>query len=196
VASNDETSREADGLWYQWTPANAASVAYEDVAEAVARFESLDTDAGHEATRWLREDALRNHPSTVTYVLLSQSRIEGYIALASGSVTLTQRHRRELGPGERDYELSPTQGASLIAWLARHREADVSGRHIVLYALSIALKVARLQGTPVVVIDPFDDASANFWAEHYKFRRSRTHGGNDVRLWIPLYPKNRALPAE
>jgi hypothetical protein len=176
--------------WFQWTPANAESVAYEDVAKAVGEFESLDTNAGQEATRWLREQALPNHPSTVTYVLLSRTRLEGYFAIASGSVTLTQRDRRELTPGQQDYLLHPTQGASLIAWLARHRDAETPGQTIVLYALSIALKVARLQGTPVAVLDPFDDDSADFWAERYGFRRSRTQAGNDVRLWVPLHPRS------
>jgi hypothetical protein len=178
---------EAQGNWYQWTPANAASAAYADIERAVADFESIDTDAGREATRWLQEDALRDHPSTITYVLLSGSRIDGYFAIASGSVTLTQRHRKGLAPGQSDYVLSPTQGASLIAWVARHRDGATPGRKIVLYALSIALKVARLQGTPVAVLDPFDDATAELWVERYQFRRSRTPGGNDMRLWVPLH---------
>jgi hypothetical protein len=132
---------------------------------------------------------LANHPSTLTYILLSESRIEGYFAIASSSVTLRQSHRKQLGPGQRDFVLSPTQGASLIAWLAKHKEAEIPGRHLVLYALSIALRVARLQGTPVAVVDPYDADVAAMWAERYDFRRSQTKGGNDVRLWTPLHPK-------
>jgi hypothetical protein len=177
--------------WFQWTPANAESAAYEDVARAVSEFESLDTDAGRAATGWLREGALPSHPSTVTYVLLSRARLEGYFSIASGSVTLTQSHRKGIAPGQQDYPLAPTQGASLIAWLARHRDSETPGREIVLYALSIALKVARLQGTPVAVLDPFDDETADFWVERYEFRRSRTRAGNDVRLWVPLHPRRQ-----
>jgi hypothetical protein len=179
----------SEGNWYQWTPANAASAAYEDIEQAIAEFESIDTDAGREAARWLREDALRDHPSTITYVLLSGKQIDGYFAIASGSVTLTQRHRRGLTPGQHDYLLSPTQGASLIAWVARHRDGETRGRSIVLYALSVALRVARLQGTPVAVLDPFDDETATLWVKRYGFRRSRTPGGNDVRLWVPLHKR-------
>jgi hypothetical protein len=178
-----------EGSWYQWTPANAASAAYEDIEQAIAEFESIDTPGGEAAARWLREDALRDHPSTITYVLLAGKRIEGYFAIASGSVTLTQRHRKGLARGQNDYPLSPTQGASLIAWVARHRDGDTPGRSIVLYALSIALKVARLQGTPVAVLDPFDDETATLWVKRYGFRRSRTPGGNDVRLWVPLHQR-------
>jgi hypothetical protein len=158
------------------------------VAPKVEAFQSIDTPAGHAATRWLREEALPNHPSTVTYVLVSERRVEGYFALASSSVTLTQRHRRQLSPGQQDYELAPTQGASLVAWLARHVDAEVPGKRIVHYAVAIALEVARLQGTPVVVADPYDEDSAELWMERYGFRRSRTPGGADVRLWAPLHP--------
>ncbi|HSZ14153.1 MAG TPA: hypothetical protein VK790_08965 [Solirubrobacteraceae bacterium] len=179
----------SEGSWYQWTPANAASAAYSDIEQAIAAFESIDTDAGREAARWLREDALLDHPSTITYVLLHDGQIDGYFAIASGSVTLTQRHRKGLSPGQRDYLLSPTQGASLIAWVARHRDSQTRGRGIVLYALFIALKVSRLQGTPVAVLDPFDDETAALWVERYGFRRSRTPGGNDVRLWVPLHQR-------
>ncbi|MGH2880888.1 MAG: hypothetical protein ACRDK4_14930 [Solirubrobacteraceae bacterium] len=47
-----------DEDWYQWTPANAESPVYEDIARGVREFESLDTAAGRAATAWLKEDAL------------------------------------------------------------------------------------------------------------------------------------------
>jgi hypothetical protein len=153
----------------------------------IEAFQSIDKPAGDAATRWLKEDARHNHPSTVTYVLVSDHRVEGYFALASSSVTLTQRHRRQLAPGQQDYELAPTQGASLIAWLAKHVDAEVAGERILHYAIFIALKVARMQGTPVLVVDPYDEESAELWMDRYGFRRSQTPGGADVRLWAPLY---------
>jgi hypothetical protein len=104
-----------DAYWYQWTPANAESAVYEDIARGVAEFESLDTAAGAAATAWLKEDALPNHPSTITYLLVLGDRVDGYFALASSSLELTQRHRRQLKPGQKDYLLDPTQGASLVA---------------------------------------------------------------------------------
>jgi hypothetical protein len=182
-------SRADEGFWYQWTPINASSPAYADVADGVDLFESLDTPAGRAATRYLREQSLQDYPSTVTYVYMVGDQVDGYFSLASGSVTLTQRHRKSLRSGQRDYPVSPTQGASLVAWLARHRDGIVSGRKILVYALSIALQVARRQGTLAVVLDPFDDDTAEMWAGRYGFRRSQTRAGSDVRLWIPLHPK-------
>jgi hypothetical protein len=179
-----------EGLWYQWTPINAESVAYEDVAQAVEGFESLENPAGRAATAWLKDEALANHPSTVTYVLMRDGRVEGFIAMASASVTLKQSHRKKLGPGQRDYPLSPTQGASLVAWLAKHREAETAGSRLLAYALSIALDVARLQGTVAFVLDPYDEESAAQWMNRHRFRRSETEARAGLRrLWIPLHPQ-------
>lgn len=177
-----------DVYWHQWTPANAASEVYEDIGEAVEEFESLDTPAGQAATVWLKEHALPNHPSTITYLLVLGGRIEGYFALASSSVELTQRHRKQLKRGQRNYPLDPTQGASLVAWIAKHRDAVVSGRSLFLYAISVAREAADRQGTVAIVLDPYDDETAERWAEHYGFKRARTPGGRRPRLWIPLHP--------
>jgi hypothetical protein len=176
-----------DAYWYQWTPANAESAVYEDIARGVAEFESLDTPAGAAATAWLKEDALPNHPSTITYLLVLGDRVDGYFALASSSLELTQRHRRQLKPGQKDYLLDPTQGASLVAWIARHRDAAVSGRSLFLYAISVAQDVARLQGTVAFVLDPYDEETAERWAKRYGFKSARTPRGEKPRLWIPLH---------
>ncbi len=185
----DNVNEDAQDGWYQWMPDNAEGVALPGLARAVAEFESVNTNAGHEASRWLREDALLDYPSTITYVLASGARIDGYFAIASGSVTLEQEHRREFAPEDSDYLPAPIQGASYIEWFARHRDGETPGRKIVLYALSVAQKVAHMQGTPVVVLDPYDHETATLLKERYTFRRSRTFGGNDVRLWVPLYPE-------
>ena len=173
--------------WYRWTPANAARSEYAGIARAVSEFESLDTDGGREAARWLREDALPDHPSTVTHILFAEERIDGYFAIASGSATLLQEDRRELQSSDPEYLPAPHQGASQVEWIARHREGSTSGETIINYALSLALRVARIQGTPLAVLDPFDHDNARMWEERYGFRRSNTPGGDDVRLWLPLF---------
>jgi hypothetical protein len=182
---NDEW---VEGLWYQWSPANAENFAYADVASAVGEFESLDYPAGHAATAWLKEDALLNHPATLTYVLLQDGRIEGFFAIVSGSVTLKQSHRQELAPDQEGYLLSPTQGASVVAWLAKHHEAVTPGYRLMDYAVSIALDVAKRQGTVAFVLDPYDDDSAAMWIREYGFKRSQTEVRvGQRRLWLPLH---------
>lgn len=178
-----------EGLWYQWTPSNAGSVAYADIATAVESFESIDTAAGEEATAWLRSHALANHPSTITYLYAVEDRIEGYFAIASSSVTLSQSHRSRLGPLQRDYQIHPTQGASLITWLARHKDSDQATAGVLLrYAIFIALKVATLQGTVVIVVEAYDERLATHWTKRYGFRRAGSTETGKARLWLPLHP--------
>ena len=177
----------SDVYWYHWTPANAESPVYGDIARGVAEFESLDTPAGQAATAWLKEDALPNHPSTITYLLVLGGRVEGYFALASSSVELTQRHRRQLKAGQKDYPLDPTQGATLVAWIAKHRDTVVSGRSLFVYAISIAQEAALLQGAVTFVLDPYDEETAERWAQNYGFKNARSPRGGSPRLWIPLH---------
>jgi hypothetical protein len=186
VKADDE-----DWFWCRWTPATAESRAFEDVARAVEKFKSLDTPPGREATRWLKEEALANHPATISYVLMRGGRIEGYFALASSSVELKQSHRKALSSGQHGHRLSPTQGASLVAWLARHEDAEIDGALVLKFALSIARRVAFVQGTVALVLDPFDEQLAKLWIERYEFMPSQTRvrGGRLRRLWIPLYPR-------
>ncbi len=178
-------------FWCQWTPDTAESRAFEDVARAVQKFRSLDNPSGREATRWLKQEALANHPATVSYVLMGDGRIEGYFAVASTSVELKQSHRKALSSGQRSHRLSPTQGASLIAWVARHEEAEIDGARLLKFALSIARRAAFLQGAVALVLDPFDEKLAKLWVERYGFERSQTRvrGGELRRLWLPLYPR-------
>jgi len=60
-----------------------------ELLEKVSAFESLSNPAGKEAARWLREDALDNDGLTKTRLLVTDERVEGYIATCYGTVTLT-----------------------------------------------------------------------------------------------------------
>lgn len=100
---------------------------------------------------------------------------------------MRQSDREKLAP---DASLLPTQGASLVAWLAKHRDAGTSGGQIMTYALSVAREAAKLQGAAAFVVDPFDDETAAMWIERFKFKRSLTRTPNGQRrLWAPLHTK-------
>ena len=83
--------------------------------------------------------------------------------------------------------LAPIQPATLVAWLARHRDASVSGGHLLSYAVHIALKVRDLQGSVALVLDPWDEDAARAWMAQYGFRWSAPEGGAQRKLWIPLF---------
>lgn len=181
-----EANRPPQPGWYKWTPEVAADPRNAELANGVREFRSERSDAGREAARWLREDALEDHPNTVTYLLWTGVRVDGYFALASGSVELAMDDRLEFTPPGSEYLPPPVLGASHIEWLARNDQGDTPGHDILLYALSVAMQVADLQGTPVAVLDPYDKAVAELCEGRYGFRRSQTRAGNDVRLWLTL----------
>src|SRR5215213_1222195 len=55
-----------------------------------------DTEGGRAATDWLKYHSLANHPSTVTRLVVRAGLVEGFYALCSAEVRLTQRHRKKL----------------------------------------------------------------------------------------------------
>jgi hypothetical protein len=86
--------------------------------------------------------------------------------------------------------LHPRQGASLIAWVAKHREATLPGELILLHAAWVATTVAVLQGNLLLTVDSFDESVAEFWQEHDGFRLSQSaeegRPNRLLRLWLPL----------
>ena len=172
--------------WYRWQPAFAEDIAYEDIAEAVDAFEPVDHPAGHAAAQWLKESSLDDYPSTATWLAYREGRIEGYFAMRSGEVVLTTKQRRKQlarKGRQREHVLHPRQPASLIAWLGKHAEASITGRTLLLYAAYVANQVAEYQGNIALVIDPYDDDTARFWQDRYKFLRA---ANPSKRLWVPL----------
>jgi hypothetical protein len=179
---------QAESLWCRWPPAEDDEVEYAKVLRAVSEFEPLENDAGREAAQWLKEKALLNHPATLTYLLLCDERVEGFFAICSASVELTQSHRKKLASNHGGDHLLPTQGASLVTWLAKHREGRATGRQIMAHGVSIAREVAGLQGNLAFVLDPFDDKTKAMWEEKFKFKKSKTKMGEGPhRLWAPLH---------
>jgi hypothetical protein len=177
--------------WHVWSPKIADDPAYAYLADGVRSFESKDTEGGRAATDWLKYHSLANHPSTVTRLVVRAGRVQGFYALCSAEVKLTQRHRKELQEDEEHtHRLHPRQGASLIAWVAKHRDATVPGELILLHAAWIASQVASLQGNILLTVDSFDESVADFWQDHYGFRLSRSPDDGEsnrlLRLWLPV----------
>lgn len=136
-------------FWYRWRPAFAESAAYADIAEAVERFEPVDNDAGHAASNWLKHSSLDDYPSTATWLAYHNQRLEGFFAICSAEITLSERQRKErLGREGRSHEhrLHPQQPASLITWLGKHAETTMAGDSIIRYAAYIATQVLSYKG--------------------------------------------------
>lgn len=166
--------------WHLWTPEVAAKPALADVTEAVASFEPIDTPAGHAAASWLTSSALEEHPSVATHLLLKNGRVEGFVALAAGSIELTGRKRREANRKP----LHGVQPATVIRWMARHKDADPGvGRELLLYATALALEASERLGSIALVLNAYDDATAEHLMHEYPFLRADKSGRT---LWAPL----------
>jgi hypothetical protein len=177
-----------DERWYRWLPDRAGDAAFADIAAAVEDFESVDTESGRAATEWLKQESLANHPYTLTWLLVEEGRVEAYYAICSAEITLTERQRRQLPVHDRAHRLHPRQGASLIAWIAKHRDATVGGEFIALHAAYTATEVSKLQGNIALAVDPFDEGTSEFWQSQYGFRPAHVpEFGHRRRLWLPLH---------
>lgn len=178
-----------DETWYVWSPDLEDDPEYEKIAGAVEEFESLDTAPGRDATRWLREEALDNHPSTITRLMVLDDRVEGFYAISSAHIRLSQRHRKRALRNHRAHRLHPEQPASLIPWLAKRWDAKIDALPLILHAAYIASEVAELQGNIALAIDPYDEDVAEIWTKRYGFRASSQDAseGKSRRLWLPLF---------
>ena len=170
----------------RWTLLDGESTADADLMRKVEEFESLSHPAGVESGRWLREDAIDNEPLTRTRVLLTDDRVEGFIATCFGSVILTGGGRRRLSvPRRLQRQQVP---AFIVCWVARHRDGSIPGAQLMLTALGLAREAKRNSGLAVFALDPYDERVSTMWQEKpWHFRKSRARSdGRPARLYLPL----------
>lgn len=180
-----DTALETDprGQWTRWDRDNRDDV---ELAEKIAAFESLESAAGVEAARWLREDAYDNDGLTKTRVLVSEQRIEGFIATCFGSVELTNGGIRRLAvPRHLRRRQVP---AFLVCWVARHRESEIRGTQLMLTAVALARDAKRNSGLAALAVDPLDEEVSAMWRSapwHFQMCRERDDG-RPSRLYLPI----------
>lgn len=170
----------------RWALLDRESATDVDLMQKVEDFESLPHPAGIEAGRWLREDAIDNEPLTRTRVLVTDDRVEGFIATCFGSVTLTGGGRKRLSvPRRLQRQQAP---AFIVCWVARHREGVVPGAQLMLTALGLAREAKRNSGLAVFALDPYDEQVSEMWqGRPWSFRRGKPRSdGRPARLYLPL----------
>lgn len=173
-----------------WLPWNSSSP--DSVVTKVEQFAPLDTPAGHRATDWLQKKARDDH-FTVTELLVSDQRVEGFITCRVSEATLTWSGVESLGVSRE--EGRKRVPAYLLCWCAKHRESIIDGDELVLNALRMAREVSRY-GCAVLALDPHDDECAEkVWRQKHGFRDRAVPAPEDIpgpehaghrRLWIPL----------
>jgi hypothetical protein len=158
----------------------------EELLDKVNAFESLPNAAGVEAARWLREDAFDNDGLTKTRALVTDERVEGYIATCFGTVTLTDGGFRRLSQPKRLRR--KTVPAFLLCWVARHVASDVEGMQLMLTALGLAREAKRISGLVAFALDPHDEEVSMMWqGERWHFRKCKASPGDrPTRLYLPI----------
>jgi hypothetical protein len=165
--------------WVKWDLSSP-----DEIAERVSAFEPVDKDAGHAATRWLHEEA-RSDVFTVTYLLVSPERVEGFITCRVSEATLTWSGIEQLGGNIKTRKTVP---AYLLCWCAKHREASVDGEELLLNAVRLGRELRRY-GCAVLALDPHDhESSEKVWQHKHGFRLGENSAEPDkpARLWLPL----------
>lgn len=169
----------------RWTPTQAAE--YPELAAQVADFDAGDRDAALYAASWLRDRSLIVPAESVARLLLSDGRLLGFYALASGSAELTRSQRRELGGSDRR-----TQPATILTQIARaHSSPSGTGAQLLQHAWAVALRGATEIAATVLALDPYDSQTAEMWINRWGFHKSAGPGpgGHEHRLWLPLTPR-------
>jgi hypothetical protein len=168
-----------DAGWYRWTPAHADSPLYADIAAAVQAFQPMPYPGSQAAAKWLKEKALDQHPGTTTHLLIGNGRLDGFVALRTGSIVLKSDEKPQ---GE-------SFGAIVIRWMARNREASGLGEKMLTFAMALATEAGEKLGVAALLLRPFDVREAEFWKERFNFMGSFEAG----YLWMPLTSASASL---
>jgi hypothetical protein len=170
----------------RWTLLDRERRDDEELVGKIETFQSLPNPAGIEAARWLREDAFDNDGLTKTRALVTDHRVEGFIATCFGSVDLTGGGRRRLSvPRRLKRQQVP---AFILCWVARHEESEIPGIQLMLTALGLAREAKRNSGLVAFALDPHDEAVSIMWqGQPWHFRKCRERKGDPpTRLYLPV----------
>ena len=177
--STSKPQKGIDAGWYRWTPAHADYPLYADIAAAVQAFQPIPYPGGQAAAKWLKEDALEQFPGTTTYLLIGDKRLDGFVALRTGSIVLKSDKKPQ---GE-------SFGALVIRWMARNQEASGTGEELLTFTLALATEAGEKLGLVALLLEPFDEREAEVWKKKFDFMGSFDSG----YLWMPLTSASASL---
>lgn len=158
-----------------------------DLRDQVSQFQSIGTEAGEKAEVWLRDQSLICGTAT-TYLVMLGGKLQGYFALCNAEVVIT----REEAESDLGVSYIMKLPATCLAWIAKSRDAEVSGFDIYQYALGLVYELAQRSASVALVLDPADWDVHKIWvAEPYGFlptqeKKGRNGPNSPPRLWRPL----------
>jgi hypothetical protein len=152
--------------------------------EAIQAFKAPPGPAGESVSRWLVEHAFHEPQEATVRLRLSHGKVTGVYALCAAQITLDIAQRALLG-GVR-YR---TQPAILLAQFARAADAPGIGKELLRHAVGTARRARTYVGATALVVDPFDEPTAEMWREYFGFRDSQQPVPGNRRLrrqWLSL----------
>ena len=152
--------------------------------DAIRAFEPVPGPAGESVAKWLAKHAFHEPQEATVRLRLSYGKVTGVYALCTAQIVLDTIERAQLG-GVR-YR---TQPAILLAQFARSADAPGTGKELLRHATGIARRARTYVGATVLVVDPFDEPTAEMWREHFGFRDSQqpVPGKSQLqRQWLSL----------
>jgi hypothetical protein len=155
-----------------------------ELGEAVRAFRPVPNPAGESAAEWLTERALRRPQEATVRLRLSHCKVTGVYALCAAQIALSSEERAQLGGVH--YR---TQPAILLAQFARGAETPGIGGEMLRHADSSARRALRYIGATVLVVDPFDQDTAEMWRQRFGFQDSEQPVPGNRRLrrqWLSL----------
>ncbi len=154
------------------------------LGKAIDAFDPIPGPAGESVAIWLKERALREPQEATVRVRLSHGKVTGVYALCAAQVALSGGDRAQLGGVH--YR---TQPAILIAQFARAADTPGIGDELLSHAVDKARLALAYVGATVLVVDPFDEDTAQMWRERFGFQDSQQPVPGDPRLhrlWFSL----------
>jgi hypothetical protein len=161
-----------------------AVAALPELGEAVRSFRPVPGPAGETAAEWLVERALREPQEATVRLRLSHGKVTGVYALCAAQIALSSEERAQLGGVH--YR---TQPAILLAQFARADDTPGIGEEMLQHADSSARRALRYVGATVLVVDPFDQDTAEMWRQRFGFQDSEQPVPGNRRLrrqWLSL----------
>jgi hypothetical protein len=111
-------------------------------------------------------------------------KVTGVYALCAAQIALSSEERAQLGGVH--YR---TQPAILLAQFARAADTPGIGEEMLPHADGIARRALRYVGATALVVDPFDQDTAEMWRERFGFQDSEQDVPGNHRLrrqWLSL----------
>jgi len=155
-----------------------------ELGEAICAFEPVPGPAGESVAEWLAERALREPQEAAIRVRLSHGKVTGVYALCAAQIALSSEDRAQLGGVH--YR---TQPAILLAQFARTATTPGIGEELLSHAVDTARLALAYIGATVLVVDPFDQDTAEMWRQRFGFQDSEQSVPGNYRLrrqWLSL----------